>query len=93
MTDWRVFEMVLGRQGRIETVSSQDERRYHASRDTGRNHAVDLDPGALVPAEIHPADKGDTTTLKGTLKAAAATWRQSSGAFGDRSRGLARAAC
>jgi transposase len=35
-------------------------------------HAVDLDTGAVVAAEIHPADDGDTTTLSGTLKAAAA---------------------
>src|SRR5512147_325425 len=35
-------------------------------------HAVDLDTGAVVAAEIHPADEGDTTTLEGTLKAAAA---------------------
>jgi transposase len=32
-------------------------------------HAVDLDTGAVVAAEIHPADQGDTTTLKGTLQA------------------------
>jgi transposase len=35
-------------------------------------HAVDLDTGAVVAAEIHPANDGDTTTLSGTLKAAAA---------------------
>src|SRR5665648_131181 len=35
-------------------------------------HAVDLDTGAVVAAEVHPADEGDTTTLPGTLKAAAA---------------------
>ena len=34
-------------------------------------HAVDLDTGAIVAAEIHPADQGDTTTLDGTLEAAA----------------------
>jgi hypothetical protein len=34
-------------------------------------HAVDLDTGAVVAAEIHPADEGDTTTLPGTLEAAA----------------------
>jgi transposase len=33
-------------------------------------HAVDLDTGAVVAAEIHPADDGDTTTLEGTLQAA-----------------------
>jgi transposase len=35
-------------------------------------HAVDLDTGAIVAAEIHPADQGDTTTLPETLEAAAA---------------------
>lgn len=35
-------------------------------------HAVDLDTGVVVTAEVHPADEGDTTTLPGTLKAAAA---------------------
>jgi transposase len=34
-------------------------------------HAVDLDTAAIVAAEIHPADQGDTTTLDGTLEAAA----------------------
>jgi transposase len=35
-------------------------------------HAVDLDTGAIVAAEIHAADEGDTTTLSGTLAAAEA---------------------
>ena len=35
-------------------------------------HAVDLDTGAMVAAEIHPADQGDTTTLPGTLAMAEA---------------------
>jgi transposase len=35
-------------------------------------HAVDLDTGAVVAAEIHPADDGDTTTLSGTVQAAVA---------------------
>jgi transposase len=35
-------------------------------------HAVDLDTGAVVAAEIHPANEGDTTTLPGTLQVAAA---------------------
>jgi transposase len=30
-------------------------------------HAVDLDTGVIVAASIHPADEGDTTTLKPTL--------------------------
>lgn len=33
-------------------------------------HAIDLDTGAVVAAEVHPADEGDTTTLKGTCQAA-----------------------
>src|SRR5919112_2401384 len=33
-------------------------------------HAVDLDTGAIVAAEIHAADQGDTVTLTETLKAA-----------------------
>ena len=35
-------------------------------------HAVDLDTGAIVAAEIHPADQGDTATLPETLEAAEA---------------------
>ena len=35
-------------------------------------HAVDLDTGAIVAAEIHAADEGDTTTLSGTLAVAQA---------------------
>jgi transposase len=35
-------------------------------------HAVDLDTGAVVAAEIHPGDAGDTTTLESTLETAAA---------------------
>jgi transposase len=35
-------------------------------------HAVDLDTGAIVAAEVHPADQGDTATLPETLAAAAA---------------------
>jgi transposase len=34
-------------------------------------HAVDLDTGAIVAAEIHLANKGDTTTMWGTLEKAA----------------------
>src|SRR5215203_1970047 len=32
-------------------------------------HAIDLDTGAVVAAEVHAADEGDTTTLTGTLDA------------------------
>jgi transposase len=34
-------------------------------------HAVDLDTGVVVAAQIHSADEGDTTTLSPTLEAAA----------------------
>lgn len=34
-------------------------------------HAVDLDTGAVVAAELHAADRGDTTTLPDTLASAA----------------------
>ena len=34
-------------------------------------HAMDLDTGAVVAAEVHAADQGDTTTLPGTLASAA----------------------
>lgn len=33
-------------------------------------HAVDLDTGAVVAAEVHEADKGDTSTMEKTLEAA-----------------------
>ena len=36
-------------------------------------HALDLDTGAVVAAELHPADEGDTTTLGKTLAAAEAS--------------------
>src|ERR671929_1698098 len=35
-------------------------------------HAVDLDTGAVVAAEVHPADQGDTATLPETLATAEA---------------------
>jgi transposase len=34
-------------------------------------HAMDLDSGAVVAAEVHAADQGDTTTMPGTLANAA----------------------
>jgi transposase len=34
-------------------------------------HAVDLDSGAVVAAEVHTAEQGDTTTMPGTLASAA----------------------
>ena len=38
-------------------------------------HAVDLDTGAIVAAEVHPAHEGDTTTMWGTLEQAAESLR------------------
>jgi transposase len=34
-------------------------------------HAVDLDSGAILSADVHPGDAGDTQTLERTLEAAA----------------------
>jgi transposase len=34
-------------------------------------HAVDLDTGAVIAAEVHGADQGDTATMPGTLATAA----------------------
>lgn len=60
-------------------ASSSDPEARIAKLKDGRTrlaykpeHAVDLDTGAVVAAEIHPADRGDTATLPGTLKAAEA---------------------
>ncbi len=60
-------------------VSATDAEAKIAKMKDGTTHlaykpasAVDLDTGAVVAAEVHPADEGDTTTLPGTLKAAAA---------------------
>jgi transposase len=36
-------------------------------------HAVDLDSGAILAAEVHPGDAGDTQTLEATLESAAAS--------------------
>jgi transposase len=36
-------------------------------------HAIDLDTGAILAAEVHPGDAGDTQTLEATLEGAAAT--------------------
>ncbi len=59
-------------------------------------HAVDLDTGAIVAAEIHAADEGDTTTLTGTLDAAQPDARGRTALFGRSRRmrgrqGLSRA--
>jgi hypothetical protein len=33
-------------------------------------HAMDLDTGAVIAADLHPADQGDTPTMAGTLASA-----------------------
>src|SRR5262245_57764334 len=60
-----------------EWASPSDPEARIAKLKNGRTHlaykpehAVDLDTAAIVAAEIHPADQGDTTTLPETLKAA-----------------------
>ncbi len=66
------------RTSNTEWASATDPEAKIARMKDGRTHlaykpehAVDLDTGAVVAAEIHPADEGDTSTLKGTLDAAA----------------------
>jgi transposase len=75
----------LDRQRKGKQLSNQDwtspvdpEARIAKLKD-GRTHlaykpehAVDLDTGAIIAAEIHAADQGDTATLPETLKAAEA---------------------
>lgn len=39
-------------------------------------HVVDLETGAIVAVEIHPASEGDTTTMWGTLEKAAEALRE-----------------
>ena len=60
-------------------ASPTDPDAKIAKMKDGRNHlaykpehAMDLDTGAVVAAELHPADQGDTTTMPGTLASAAA---------------------
>src|SRR5919202_1983232 len=62
-----------------EWASATDPEARVAELEDGRKHlayepehAVDLDTGAIVAAEVHAADEGDTVTLPGTLEAAAA---------------------
>jgi transposase len=66
------------RTSNAEWASATDPEAKIARMKDGRTHlaykpehAVDLDTGAIVAAEVHPADEGDTTTLEGTLDAAA----------------------
>jgi hypothetical protein len=60
-----------------EWISQTDPDARIAKLKDGRTHlaykpehAVDLDTGVIVAAALHPADKGDTTTIEGTLAAA-----------------------
>jgi len=62
-----------------EWASPTDPEARIAKLEDGRTrlayepeHAVDLDTGAIVAAEVHPADRGDTATLPETLKSAEA---------------------
>jgi len=62
-----------------EWISASDPEARIAKLKDGRTHlaykpehAVDLDTGAIVAAEVHAADQGDTATLPGTLEAAEA---------------------
>jgi transposase len=62
----------------VEWESPTDPEARIAKLKDGRTHlaykpehAVDLDTGAVVAAEMHLADRGDTATLPGTLESAA----------------------
>jgi transposase len=62
-----------------EWTSASDPEARIAKLKDGRTrlaykpeHAVDLDTGAIVAAEVYPADQGDTATLPGTLEVAEA---------------------
>src|SRR3954449_12187419 len=62
-----------------EWTSATDPEARIAKLKDGRTHlaykpehAVDLDTGAIVAAEVHAADRGDTATLPDTLAAAEA---------------------
>jgi transposase len=64
---------------RAEWTSPTDPEARVAKLKDGRTrlaykpeHAVDLDTGAIVAAELHAADRGDAATLPDTLEAAAA---------------------
>jgi transposase len=52
-------------------VTKMKDGRTHLAHKP--EHAVDLDTGAILAAEIHPADDGDTTTMYGTLEKAASS--------------------
>ena len=69
----------IGQEANQDWVSRSDPEAKIAKMKDGTTHlaykpehAVDLDTGAVVAAELHPADEGDTTTLPKTLAAAEA---------------------
>src|SRR4051795_6656397 len=74
-------EFLMGGEGKTlsneEWVSATDPDARIARMKDGTTHlaykpehAVDLDTGAVLAAEVHAADEGDTTTITGTLDAA-----------------------
>ena len=75
---WRVWSKRKGKKlSNQDWVSRSDPEAKIAKMKDGTTHlaykpehAVDLDTGAVVAAELHPADEGDTTTLPKTLAAA-----------------------
>ena len=62
-TDW---QSPTDPDARIATL--KDGRTHLAYKP---EHAMDLDTGAVVAAEVHAADQGDTTTMPGRLASAA----------------------
>lgn len=52
-------------------VTKMKDGRTHLAHKP--EHAVDLETGAILAVEIHPADQGDTTTIYGTLEKAASS--------------------
>ena len=76
---WRVWTASARARSSRDWVSRSDPEAKIAKMKDGTTHlaykpehAVDLDTGAVVAAELHPADEGDTTTLPKTLAAAEA---------------------
>ena len=77
---WRVWTgSARARSFNTDWVSKSDPEAKIAKMKDGTTHlaykpehAVDLDTGAVVAAELHPADEGDTTTLSKTLAKAEA---------------------
>lgn len=49
-------------------ITKMKDGRTHLAHKA--EHAVDLESGALLAVELHPADQGDTTTMMKTLAAA-----------------------